>query len=390
MTESLAHDKQLIGLYVTAQSARKTYHGVVLPPRPGSRSGRFRLALDDGRIVPLHPAWTVQPHPSLARDRRGKILALMQRVAGRPSYRHSDLPARHLATKTMLRREHRAQPAAHQKPIGWYRLPRDWAPLYAIADAENMSPLPANRSAAWHAARTCSRCGDEHGSPLERSPEPERDRYCVRCHQLAAAERWIEQVRPMQAAMAQWARDALADPLTVLAATENEGVYGKPYHVETVGAGVLLSATVRSFDQAGKPRSPEEFAKSTYVGDLVEPILDLGARRIIGWYGGELTYLPSGIYRLLDDDTHVPQLGGASGDALGERYRLWCGIAPGYRNGFWYEEPKLPWRWGSDSEHERGYRTAQTAKDRARWTRIYLHRMATDQPPEPTMRGASA
>lgn len=386
MPESLPHDEQLLGLYITAKSPRRSYDGVVLPPTAGSRSGRFRLALDDGRTVPLDPAWTVQPHASLSRDRRGHILALTQRVAGRPSYRFGDLPARHLATKTMLKREHRAQPAAGQRPLGWYRLPRDWAPLYAIADAENLAPLPTNRDQAWHAARTCSRCGEEHGSPLVASPQPERDRYCAPCHEAAAVERWIEQVRPVQTEMAAWAHDVLADPLTVLAATENPSSYGKRYHVETVGGEVLLSATVRSFDRAGKPNNPDEFAKTTYVGDLAEQILALGARRVIGWYGGELTYLPEGLYRVLEDDVKVPTFYGNNDDRFSERYRLWCGIAPGYRSGaFWYEQPKLPWRWGSNSEHERGYRTAQTAKDHVKWMRTYLTRMANEQPPEPTV-----
>lgn len=381
-----AAEDSLIGQYVLASSSRKERAGVILPP--GTRSRRLRLAQDDGPLVPLDPSWTILSHPSLMRDRRSqKVVSLEQRVKGRPTYRFGDLPARHLATKTMLREERRRQPAPDQAPIAWYSLYRSWAPLYAIADTVEMAPLSEKRSAAWHAARTCSVCEKEFGRPLPCSPAPESDRYCSVCHQLTAEQRWIESVRPVQLQMAVWAQEVLVDPRTVLAA--GDGLAFMPtFQVETVTREVVLSARVRNSEDLPKGDRPERYADTVYVGDLLDQIRRIADSRIVSWYGGEIENLPNGAWKLFGGEQ--PRTRTANTDRLVERYRLWTGKSPSHRNGWWYPQPALPWTWvgsGSSGEHESGYRTAQTAKDRVKWMREYLRRMAFEQPPTPTISG---
>ncbi|MBS2962612.1 hypothetical protein KGA66_06105 [Actinocrinis puniceicyclus] len=390
-TPDPAFDESLIGRYVEAVSARRTRSGVILPP--AGRSTRPRLAQDTGQVVPLDPDWTIGDHPSLLRGRSGEVLSTARRYGGRPTYRYGDLPAQHLATRTTLRTEHRRRPRPGQLIIAWYRLYRDWAPLYAIADAAPLPALPEKRAAAWSASRTCSRCGEQRARPLPLSPDPDPERYCTPCRQTTAQERWIEASRAAQADMAAWARDVLADPRTVLAASEDNHIdwISPGYRVETVDGQVLLDTHVRTTtdDRAAtyRPDVRNQLEGSVYVGDLLETIRQISARRIVTWYGGELDRLPQGLWKLVGDD--FPRTHTAPEDRLSERYRLWTGESPNVRYEWWYPAPKLPWTWTGTGEHERGYKTAQTAKARVHWMREYLTRMAEHDPPEPTARSGS-
>lgn len=382
-------DPSLIGRYVLACSARRKRPGVILPPLRRTPD-RLRLALDGGQVVPLDPAWTIEDHPSLLTGRQGEILSTSKRHAGRPTYRHADLPAQLLATKTMLRTEHRRQRRPGQQPIAYYSLYRDWAPLYAITDTMPMPQLSQKRAEAWKTARTCSRCGVQRARPLELSPGPDPKRYCTPCRQTTAEERWITQSRAAQADMAAWAHEVLADPRTVLAANEDPHGWGAPhFYVETAGGQALLDAEVRTAtdeEVAGyQSDARQKYEGSVYVGDLLEQIRGISERRIVTWYGGELDRLPSGLWKIAGDD--FPRTHTATEDRLGERFRLWTGESPGGRYQWWYPEPKLPWTWTGTGEHERGYKTAQTAKARVHWMREYLTRMAEQEPPEPTIHG---
>ena len=388
----LPFDKSLIGRRVLACSARRKRPGVILPPLRRSPE-RLRLALETGQVVPLDPAWTIEDHPDLVKDARGEILSTTKRFAGRPTYRYGDLPAQQLATRTMLRTEHRREPRPGQQPIAFYALYRDWAPLFAIADTVPLPPLSEKRAEAWKAARTCSRCGVQRPRPLELSPGPDPARFCTPCRQDAAEERWTRQARAAQADMAAWAREVLADPLTVLAAKEDDPMdwIAPRYRVENVDGQVLLDAHVRTATDeqvaSYQPDVRKRLEGSVYVGDLLQIIQLISGSRIVTWYGGELDRLPFGLWKIVGDD--FPRTHTAPEDRVAERYRLWTGESPGGRYEWWYPEPKLPWTWTGTGEHERGYKTAQTAKARVHWMREYLGRMAEQEPPEPTVRGGS-
>jgi len=370
----------LIGLRVQARSPRREYSGVVLPRGNSPRSWRLRLALDDGRILPLDASWEIRPHDKLLRDSRNRVRATTTRVEGRPSYRYGDLPSRHLATRTMLRREHRAQPAPGQQPVAYYLAGQDWVPLYAIADAVNLPALSPSRQAAWNAARTCAACGKRLGSPLEISPEPERARRCARCHRLAAEQQWIEAVRPVQAEMAAWAREVLADPATVIAAYEGTGGGCATHHVEDVNGNVLLHARLRGFDDAELAAKYPQYAGTVSAREILPQIQALEGRRIIGWH----RWWPDNL-RVYDGNGTLltPVLRSRETDELADRYRLWTAESPLYRLGYWYPAPKLPWNYTGALDSV--YRKAVSTSARAVVMREFLHAMAEDEPPEPTI-----
>jgi hypothetical protein len=385
-------DTSLIGRYVLARTARRERSGVILPPV--GRSRKPRLALDDGRMVPLEAHWAIENHPSLRRDRKGQVRSTSDPApGGQPTYRKGDLPAHLLATRTMLRTEHRRRPRPGQPVIAWYSLLKEWAPLYAIADSEPLPALSGKRAEAWTAARTCRVCGTPAKRPLPLSPGAYPERYCTPCRQKTAEFRWITQSRAAQADMASWARDVLTDPLTVLAAAEDSHIdwIAPGYRVETADGQVLLDAHVHTIPDERiatcQPDVRKRLEGTVFVGDLLETIRLISERRIVTWYGGELDRLPSGLWKIVGDD--FPRTLTDPADRLGERFRLWTGESPGGRYEWWYPEPKLPWSWTGSGEHERGYKTAQTAKARIHWMREYLTRMAEQDPPEPTVRGGS-
>lgn len=380
-TPSIATDDvaALVGLYVTASSTRKARHGVVLPPNPGSK--KLRLALDDRRdVIPLDPNWHVIPHHSLTRAKKSReILAITQRVGGRPSYRFGDLPAHLLATKTMLRREHRRQPAAGQTVIAYYLAGDEWAPLYAIADTAVMPPLSKNRTEAWTAARTCIGCSQVFPRPLGKSPDG--DRYCPPCELDAAGARWIEQCRPVQQEMAAWAAAVLADPRTILGARNT--IQGLDwYRIETIDHEVIIDAKVREFEDVSQAREPAKYAGTVHRRDLRDEVQRIAGSRIITWHGMELGSLGMATF------PHSVRTIGDERDNLGERYSLWTGLSPVHRTSFWYPQPKLPWNLTSSMHNAQ--RTATSPAAAINLMRGCLQRMANEPAPEPTIRKPGA
>jgi hypothetical protein len=368
----------LVGLWVQARSPRREYSGVILPRGSSSRAWRLRLALDDGRILPLDSSWEIRPHDRLLRDTRGKIRAIATAFNGKPIYRWGDLPSRQLATRTMLSREHRARPAPGQPVLAYYLAGQEYADLFAIADTVNLPPLSPKRQAAWDASRTCAACGKRFGSPLQRSPEPERARRCAPCHQLAAEQQWIQAVRPVQAEMSAWAREVLADPTVVIAAWDGGGV--STYHVEDLTGRKLLHARIRPFDDPATAAKCPQYADTVSAREILPQIQALDGRRIITWH------------RFWPGDLHVydgqgvlmtPVLRSRDTDELADRYRLWTGESPLHRMAYWYPAPRLPWNYTGSLD--RAYRKAVSTTAQVAVMREFLHAMAEDQPPQPTI-----
>lgn len=373
--ERAAAARELIGVYVTLTAPHHAArHGVLLPP--AGRGSLLRLADDDGAVRRLNPgSWTIAPHASLPLDKHGRPLAAASRFSGLPTYRYTDLPAQHLATKTMLRREHRRQPAPGQVPLAYYDAKELWAPLYAVVDTVQLPPLSQNRSQLFALARTCCVCGDVFPRPLQKSPEG--DRYCEPCHLAAVGPRWIEQVRPVQAEMADWAASAVADPTTVIAHVQDEGS-ASMLHVETCGGEVVLRVRLRSFIDLADAKDPERYADTVHASEILPQLNDLAARRIITWSGFYCYALPA-----FDREHNRVTPGLASGvdDQVEQRHSLWTARAPHSRYGFWYQEPKLPWRCGGMDPGI--YSLKQDVAAIVATIRGYLLAMATGPAPQP-------
>ncbi|MEU4406176.1 hypothetical protein AB0F88_16770 [Streptosporangium sp. NPDC023963] len=183
----------LVGWQVTATSvlAGQVVKGVMLP---ATAAGLLRLHPDDGDapLLELDPArWRITPRVSL-QERRRQSRRLIHCPNGLLIYRYGDLPTTQLATKTMLRRLRR-RPATGQPPIASYMMQKGYAPLFAVADSQELPPLPPARQAAWILARTCARCASRSDRPYEKT-ERDQQRYCPPCQQ-PAAEEWQQQNR---------------------------------------------------------------------------------------------------------------------------------------------------------------------------------------------------
>jgi hypothetical protein len=365
MTPQSEPHHPMTGLYITATRNRTRRSGVLLGPAPGSRARSLRLAQDDGTAVRLDPgAWTLEAHHTLLRGKSGSPLALTSRNRGLPTYRYQDLPPAILATKTMLRTQHRRTPGPKQQPVAYYDAKEFWAPLYAIIDTVAMAPLPTKRAEAWTAVRTCIGCSQVHPRPLERSPEG--DRYCALCHESTALTRWTEQARPVQQQMAAWAREVLADPATVLGASAGD-YSARAHRVENTAGDILLDARIRDRSDITGAHDPGRYADTVSREEIAPAIAAIAARRIITWHGRELSALTGSF---------------AEPDALARRHSLWSGGAPAHRNGaFWYPTPELhTWNYSSpDAE----YRAALTPAERTAVLRTCLQAMAHDPAPEP-------
>lgn len=215
---------------------------------------------------------------------------------GLPTYRVTEIPDG-LATKTMLARQRRrpapGQPAA---AILFYHGNKH-TPLYTVAAAQPLPPLPPGRQAAWTAARTCARCAATNETPYQ-SIENGR-RLCLDC---VVAERaaavWPSWLR-LRAAAVSWARDVLIDPDTVLLAAYRLTDWDGPIHVHaaTVGGQVLVDVVARSrYDPLW--RRPLGPAGSVNADDLVPLLMPLVGRRLVhtirsnsGHYADHLTPL---------------------------------------------------------------------------------------------------
>jgi hypothetical protein len=362
-------DPKIIGCLITAKAAhRRTIRGVVLPPAPRSRNGALRITVDGKAPKPFNPddGWTIT-------------------IQAGPTYSHGDLPAEHLATRTMMRTEMRLQPADTDKDwIAWYTVRKGEVPLYPVADAAPMKALSPARAEAWAKGRTCQRCGDLRPRPLAENPDG--GRHCGPCHELLAAERWTEQSRRAQAEAAAWARDILAEPDTLLL------THDKPWHatrlrIETVAGDLVFDGRLRNFDDLdwitnSDNYTPEQIQANLqkYEGTIgrteFEPTATaLADRRIIAWYDRD-TWI---------EGHQLPRVEEA--DALRDRLALWSGIAP-HRNGWWHPEPRFPWNFlplfPQHKAHRELHRGGNPAAEISN-LRTLLHLMAWNSPPTPTV-----
>lgn len=322
----------IIGKLITATAPRRrALRGVVLPPKPGSRSAALRITVDGGKPKPFNPdGWTIAVK------------------AGR-DYQHGTLPAEHLATRTMLKAEMRLQPRDTNAWIATYAVRKGSVPLYAVADAVPLAALSPARAEEWAKVRTCVRCGEVRRRPLPLSPEGPR--YCDPCHQAEAVERWTRQARAAQADAAAWAREVLEDTRTLLVATvshpPNAGGVWWHLYAETTDGAVLTDARIRygyedrDDDVARHPDfwTPERIAEhharreGTISRDEAQPTIeDVARRRIITWrprWSGGL-FLGSAT-------ADIPEH-----DCISDRLALWAAWSWG-RTGYWYPTPAIPW-----------------------------------------------
>lgn len=308
----------LIGERVTATGDDgATLTGVLIPPALPGRSPR--LHADDGQITEMcEGCWTVQPV-----DRSNGGRRRVRCPDNRPMYRSGDLPSRQLATKTMLRQA-RLRPAQGQEPIATYWTTRSHAPLYAVADAEQLRPLPQARQAAWEAARTCARCGARRGERTD-PPWPEGvdgRRYCDACQEPAAAEAWRRQRETGREMAATWAKDVLmsaeADPdQVVLVDVGYQTITYRPIAARTWRGELLMDVRVCT----GTHHYPDYVAPE----DVVDRIQQLQGKRLIGWRTsprdvGDLLRMLRGVCGV---DVELPRVENA-----GPHWDEWCAQRP--------------------------------------------------------------
>lgn len=366
----------LIGCLITAKAAhRRTIRGVVLPPAPRSRNGALRITVDGKAPKTFKPddGWTIT-------------------VQAGPVYSHGNLPAEHLATRTMLKAENRRQPAKRQRPIAEYKLHKGTADLYAVADTVPMSELSTARADAWIKARTCVRCEQGYPRPLPASPEG--DRYCQACHEMEARERWSNQARAVQADAAAWAREVLADPRTALL-TDDQSPHdgrGRLYRAETTAGDVLADVRVRTWDTYDDVHYPDLWPPEKIAADKAKSMdgtigptewkalaASIADHRFIMWRScwGHSS-LPA------DLDTPIPDT-----DELSTRLALWTGWMPASRYSYWYPEPKFPWTYSSVhpryAGHEALRRKPRDLAAEIADMRSLLQRIADGPAPEPAI-----
>ncbi|MBF6422893.1 hypothetical protein IU436_29770 [Nocardia farcinica] len=214
----------LYGLEVSLDNGSHQLRGVVLPPdgvRPGADILRVAVTSEPRtRPAPAEVTyldarrWTISPMPADVDRRLRPSRKLTRGPKGLHLYRFDDLPATALATRTMLRTQHRARPADDQAPIAEYYTGYRYSALYAIDDAQPLPALPAGRQAAWINARTCARCAAQDTRPYSRSADGHR--YCQPCWAPAADDWWAARLDRAQQAVITWARELVTDPNAVL------------------------------------------------------------------------------------------------------------------------------------------------------------------------------
>lgn len=317
-------ETKIIGCLIQATAPRRrALRGIVLPPAPRSRNGALRLVVDGRAPIKFDPEqWTVT-------------------VLAGPVYGYGELPVEHVATRTMLKTEKRLQPAEGAPVVAQYKVRKGTVPLYAVADAIPLADLPPARAEAWTAARTCQRCGEQRRRPLTRYRDGAR--RCGKCQQAVAFERWTEQTRALQVEIAQWARDVLADPRTLL--ITRGGTWGAWHiRIETLAGEPVIDVRLRDIEDLDDwetrhraDRTPEENQqwRAKYDGTISKGEFQLTAAglqdsRLVGWYQTDsfidLASMP-----------HVEQT-----DEVEDRLAVWSGEAP-FKSGDWYPEPRIPW-----------------------------------------------
>lgn len=334
----------LHGVEVSLDNGHHQLRGVVLPPDGVRPSG------DVLRVAVTHPDetmpaevtyldarwWHIDPMPDRVDERFLPSKRRTRGELGLPLYRSDNLPATALATKTMLRQQHRMQPAPDQRPVAEYRSMRDYTDLYAIDDAQALPALSPARHAAWQRARTCARCGQHQATPYPKSDDGAR--YCDTCRPLAADDWWATHLARAQHLAIDWARDVLADQTAVLAYCEGAPV--SRIYVEDLATGETLHdlTAVLTPNQADLriiwniADDDPRWADCTPLPDLAEIMNDLAGRRIISSRGG----LRPLAQRLI---THgalpAPEGGGLEAETWsptrGDDFGRWCA--------FWLSEP---------------------------------------------------
>lgn len=270
------------GTRVIAVAGNRRLTGVLLPPK--NPDGPLRLHSDNGRLFRLQPGkHVVAPEQGLAERRADRRRT--ECPAGRPLYRHGELPATQLATVTMLRRARRRL-ADEQMPIASYPVQKGYAPLYAVADTVPLPALSPKRQAARDIARTCTRCGARRGDADEPFTRWHRDgqRYCEPCQEPAAEEWWTDQRAEGRRVAAAWAAGVLADPNVVLIHAHGSAD-SMTLRAETLDGQVLVEGHLFNRRVPGW-WSPESKAGVIRPADIVDPMRDLAGRRLITWYRG--------------------------------------------------------------------------------------------------------
>jgi hypothetical protein len=230
--------------------------GVLLPPdRPG---GLPRLHADQGGVQPINPdRWRFDAEGD--RRRCGD---------GRPVYEHGDVPVQ-LATMSMLARTRR-RPAPGQEPVATYWGGRAYRPLYAVADADRLAPLPPSKQARWERNRTCGRCGAFRELAWKRGVDGRR--YCDRCLEPAAEEWWHTRRADGRRRAAEWAAGVAADPSVVLVYAPSRAV-----RAETLRGRVLVDALC--------DEQPSAAGRYTVPRDVAGQVAALARRRIVvAWW----------------------------------------------------------------------------------------------------------
>lgn len=218
-----------------------------------------------------------------------------------------------LASKTMLK-QHRREPGAEQKPVACYWSGHEYVKLYRSAEAVDMSPLSPGRQKRYDDNRTCAECTKKALDPWEKSLDGKR--YCDACHEPAAERWWFAQRAADRSKVAEWAREILADPTTVLAAAVGAAMK-RTVHVVDLADAVVFAADVRHGDNPIDPTHPfaDELAGTVPTSDQAAA---LDGRRVVAWNGWTCPYRGG---------LNV----GASGDLVGRWWSRWVG-EPSSRN----------------------------------------------------------
>lgn len=232
-----------------------------------------------------------------------------------------------LATAGMLDAERR-EPAPGQKPAGAYWTGHAWANLWTYADTVAKPPLSPGRQRQWDANRTCTRCAKRSTTPWERARNGKR--YCSACIEPAMRELWEAERAADRPGLTAWAREVLADERTVLVAGQ-ERQYVTELRAETVAGDVLLDALVvyPHMDPLFADEMPADVkARAIQVEEVVDQLVELAGRRLIGWWTRSLAGAVGRLVALEPDGRglHAPQLLEVpDGDRAGRRYSRWVG-----------------------------------------------------------------
>ncbi|MEV4020204.1 hypothetical protein AB0J35_57980 [Nonomuraea angiospora] len=318
--------------------------GVLLPP--AEPYGARRLHVDQAAVIEVETVdWILTDERTAAgrkADRR-----VQECPAGRPVYRYGDLPAHQLATDTMLRRMRRRRRDG-QAPIASYMLNKGYAPLYAVADAEELPPLSPVRQEAWDRARTCALCGATRSAGAPYGLGHDQQRYCEPCQEPAAERFFRAQHAERREAAAAWAREVLADPGAPLLVVARPWYPSLHLMYANLAGEVLFDHRLQPSWNDREPDSVQPPAPGTpcYVDavDVAPQLRDvLTARRLIVW-DYELDHLE---HFLSDAVAGTVTLPIRDGDRFARHWSGWLGERDlsgptAYRHNVRFRRPRWP------------------------------------------------